>query len=171
MGNPHDALMPSYEDTEAARQTNYEDQVVRFILKKSKLSVQEEFKVGSGVLGFWNFANFTGFPLWLECLKMRNLHKEFWGTDHLSDALYHRATRLPLYKAWLEAGSVRPPEYPEGPHGLVFAWPGRSKFTVLHNRVVVPGHGRGEFVCLRQDRLWIQDLEDLLLDFGGPENW
>ena len=173
MDGPFDSMLPSYEEYETSRQGNYEDGVVKFILKKiGKNAYEQEIRdMGDGLLRFYNFVDCLGFPMWCTICKMRGLHKEMWGTDHLSDSLYHRATKLPIYRTWKAVKDEIPAGRDSGPHGLIFAWPGRAKFTVLHNRAMPPRHGRGEYICLKDEVLWVQDLENLLKDFGPREDW
>ena len=173
MNNPFDSMLPSYEEYESSRQGNYEDGVVKFILNKigKKEFEQEIRELGDGLLQFHNMESQLGFPMWCVVYKIRGVHKEMWGTNHLSDSLYHRVTKLPLYRTWDAAKEDMPSEREGGPHGVIFAWPGRAKFTVLHNRPVPPQHGRGEYMCLNNQIMWVKDLEDLLKEFGPYDSW
>jgi hypothetical protein len=168
-----DRMLPSLEEMEGERQHNYETQLVLHILKKTGLlHLRVDLAADDGGLTFYDFAVAANFPMWLESKKLKYLHEEKGGTDNLADAMYHRLTKTPVWTAWREISEDVPPDFDEQSCGIVFAWPGRTKFAVFHNRLEIPG-GRGQyFHAPKPGRpMWVQDLDDLLIDLGKPEGW
>ena len=167
MSDPFSSLFQSYEDYEEDRQSNYETNVVRFVLKKigkAKEEAELSTMCGGDQLLFSVFIMHFKFPVWCIVNKLRGLHK----TAHLSDVLYKRPTKTEVYKAWKDAVFDRD-NYES--HGIIFSWPGRGRYVILHNCQSPPQQGRGQYMYVDSEMLWVQDLEDFLHAFGPCDDW
>jgi len=162
MADPFSSLFQSYEDYEENRQLNYETNVVRFVLKKiGRMDALPELLSGDSgeKLFFCDFIEYFSFPVWCVVKKFRGLHK----TAHLSDVLYKRPTKTEIYKEW-KAVSFDRDNYES--HGIIFSWPGRGRYVILHNCQSPPQQGRGQYMYVDSEMLWVQDLDDFLQEFG-----
>jgi hypothetical protein len=165
MSDPFSSIFQSYDDYEEGRQVNYETNVVRFVLKKIGKSREESELPSVGEqLRFIDFIAHFNFPVWCVVNKLRGLHK----TANLSDVLYKHTTKTSVYKVWKEAVFDRD-AYES--HGIIFAWPGRGRYTILHNCPAPPLRGRGQYMYVNSEMLWVQDLVDFLYELGPCDEW
>lgn len=167
MSDPFSSIFQSYDDYEEDRQANYETNVVRFVLKKigkSKEGAELAAMREGGQLRFSDFVEHYNFPVWCIVNKLRGLHK----TAHLSDVLYKHATKTEVYKAWKAAVFDRD-AYES--HGIIFSWPGRGRYVILHNCSAAPQRGRGQYMYVNSEMLWVQDLVDFLYELGPCDEW
>lgn len=81
--------------------------------------------------------------------------------------LIRRPTKTNLYQTYQNLKADFPPDTL---FGLVFCWPNYGRFKVLHN--CAPQHPTARFrieLFVSGERLWIEELSDLLVSLGLPE--
>lgn len=165
---------PDWNEIIAEKEYVYEQSAVEFALKKLGIPEQihavreyAESTTRERKLTFFALAMTTGFPMWLVARKFRAVDLD----DAILDAKFPSSV---LCKALDEAAADVPPELGEMFTGVVFSWPQRGKFKVVHNRPLIPesGGARRLWIIGREKRkVWLEDLESLLEELLPVDTW
>jgi hypothetical protein len=169
-----EGFLPTWEEIEADKQWTYEQVVVKYIIAKlGRPDLQKAIEGAALVpaedmqpLTFYNLMQVCNFPMWLGTKKIKAL-------DDLDLQLYHRYTKTDVWRAFLDVLDDVPPEFEGRPVGLVFNWPAKAKYMLLHNsaRHPVRGYFQGFFAGPPQVLHYIEDLDNFILGLGPPEEW
>lgn len=133
-GFESDSLLPDPDAVESFRQDTYEASTVEYILRKMKrLDLRQEIRdhhkseEGSPRLGLAGLNVCTEFPMTLVTKKMRHITAQTLVT------LLTRPTMIEPMQAYLLLVEEHADAFEAENLGLVFAWPGWTKFAVMHN--------------------------------------
>jgi hypothetical protein len=181
MSSSFDTFLPSWEEIEADKQWTYEQVVVKYIINKiGRPDLQKAIEGAALVpaedtqpLTFYNLMQVCNFPMWLGTKKL-GIHPCLkCGQTDLESQIYHRYTTTALWKAFLDVVHDVPPEFEGRPVGMVFNWPTKAKYMLLHNsaRHPVRGHFQGFFAGPQQILHHIEDLDNFIFGLGPPEEW
>lgn len=115
--------------------TRWEHKIVGLILKKfgleaagSKIAAASRSRAGQPGLKFVDFkAFFPDFPVWFHCQKIPYVH-----TTTVAD-LFRAFEKTKLFRAFVNAESLAPPEYQAGRLVLAFEWLHVLPVAVFHN--------------------------------------
>jgi hypothetical protein len=119
---------------EEFRQGGYEASCVQYILRKmGRMDLQKQIKEhhkseeGEARLGLAGLRAYSDFPMTLVTRKMRNISVQTLVT------LLTRPTTIEPIQEYALAAEEYPDAYEAANLGLVFYWPGWTKFAVVHN--------------------------------------
>jgi hypothetical protein len=163
-----------WEELLAEQEFNYENSVCKKILEWSgrtkRAGEVRDYTaqvLDTPRLTFYAMCHVIGFPLLLTAKKFKFDPELDWELD----------CRFPssrIYQAFVEAKDDPCSDLPDLPIGIVFRWPKRGDYKVLHDAQVLPEFGgprRLWFVGQAHTKIWLTDLKDLVKELGDPDAW
>lgn len=173
-------LFPTWDEILEDRRENYEEGVVQAILKYAEIPGRhKEIKAWAQEytpdqnpkvkvpMSLEALRAVTGFPFQLVAKRYAHL-------EQLERDLEERPTKTQPFLDLAELIDQYGEEEGVPAVGVVFRWPGRSMYYILHNRPGWPSRApAGRFWRLGRghEAYWLQRLDHFMMDVGPADEW